>query len=218
MGVRHNMKQTFLHKTFDWILIGISLIFSVLTFMNLVNGFEHFSNFLLRIAFAFVSATALISLLVQRFNGERFSRIFIIVALIIPAILILYQYLTDLVFYGANRLNLLQNPILFLKLVGGIILLYLAIKFSKQQKAELIKDYGILIIGIGIFTICYVLTRTIEPNLNSELIDYPIWKTISKSIIGILTLVIGIRIKIEKMKFNTGLILTLILMFIFGLI
>ncbi len=212
------MKQTFLHKAFDWILIGISLIFLVLTFINLINGFEYFSSFLLRIAFAFVSVTALISLLVQKFNGERFSRIFIIVALIIPAILILYQYLTDLIFYGANRLNLLQNPTLFLKLVGGIVLLYFAIKFSKQEKAERIKDYGILISGIGIFTICYVLSRTIEPNLNSELIDYPIWKTIIKSIIGILTLIIGIRIKNLKTKFNKGQILILILMFIFGLI
>lgn len=212
------MKQTFSHKTFDWTLIGISLIFSILTFINLINGFEYFSSFLLRIALVFVSATALISLLVQNFNGERFTRIFIIVALIIPALLILYQYLTDLVFYGANRLKLLQNPTIYLKLVVGIVLLYFVIKFSKQQIAERIKDYGILIIGIGIFTICYVLTRTLEPNLNSELVAYPIWKTIIKSIIGILTLIIGIRIKNLETKFNKGLILTLILMFVFGLI
>jgi hypothetical protein len=160
----------------------------------------------------------LISLLVQKLNGERFSRLFIIVALIIPAILILYHYLTDLIFYGVNRLNLLQNPSLFLKLVGGIVLLYFAIKFSKQEKVERIKDYGILIIGVGIFTVCYVLIRTIEPNLNSELIDYPTWKTIIKSIFGILTLIVGIRIKNRKTKFNKGLLLTLILMFIFGLI
>ena len=212
------MKKIFAHKVFDWILIGISLIFSVLTFMNLMNGFEYFSSFILRITFAFVSATALISLLIQKFNGERLSRIFIIVSLIIPAILIFYQYLIDLVFYGVNRLNLLQNPTLFLKLIGGIVLLYFAIKFSKQEKVDRIKDYGILIIGIGTFTICYVLIRTIEPNLNSELTDYPIWKTIIKTIIGILTLIIGIRIKNLKTKFNKGLILTLILMFIFGLI
>jgi hypothetical protein len=212
------MKQTYLHKSFDWILITISLIFLVITFMNLINGFEYFSSFLLKIAFVFVSAIALISLLVQKLNGERFSRLFIIVALIIPAILILYHYLTDLIFYGVNRLNLLQNPSLFLKLVGGIVLLYFAIKFSKQEKVERIKDYGILIIGVGIFTVCYVLIRTIEPNLNSELIDYPTWKTIIKSIFGILTLIVGIRIKNRKTKFNKGLLLTLILMLIFGLI
>jgi hypothetical protein len=113
---------------------------------------------------------------------------------------------------------LLENPLLFLKLVAGIILFYLTLKYSRQQKSEQTKDYGILIIGIGIFTVCYVLTRTVEPNFNSDLSDYPIWKTIVKSIIGIATLIIGTRIKNEKIKFKKGLIWTIILMFIFGLI
>lgn len=212
------MKQTFSHKTLDWIIIGISLLFSVLTFINLTNGFEYFSSYILRLTFALVSLTAFISMFFQKVNGERFSRIFLIVVLVIPGIMILYQFLTDLIFYGVNRMNLLQNPTLFPKLLGGIALLYFAIKYSNQQKAERIKDYGILIVGIGIFTICYALTRAIEPIVNLELIDYPIWKTTAKSIIGILTLIIGIKIKKQKLQFNKGLIMTSILMFIFGLI
>jgi hypothetical protein len=216
--ISQNMKQTFLYKTFDWILVVVSLYFSIFSFENLINGYEYFSTFLLKIVFFIVSITALISLLLKPLNGERFSRIFIIVVLIIPGILVVNQYLVDLIFYSINRLNLIQNPILFLKLIAGIVLLYFAIKFSKQQKAEQVKDYGILIIGIGFFTICYVLTRTIEPNFNSELNDYPIWKTAIKSIIGILTLIIGIRTKNQKVKFTRGLKITLILLFIFGLI
>lgn len=214
------MKQTFTLKNFDWIIIGISLIFSVLTLINLINGFKFFSSFLLRIVFTLVCVTALISLLFDKFNGERFSRIFIIVYLIFLGILVLYQFLTDLIFYDANRLNLLQNYTLILKLLGGIALLYFAIKFSKQQKTEHIKDYGVLIIGIGIFTIVYVLTRTLEPNFVSPdlIMGYPIWKTITKSIIGILILMIGFRIKNIKTKFKKGLMLTSVLIFIVGLI
>ncbi|WP_396149848.1 hypothetical protein [Flavobacterium sp.] len=212
------MKQTFLYKTFDWILVVVSLYFSIFSFENLINGYEYFSTFLLKIVFFIISITALISLLFKHLNGERFSRIFLIVVLIIPAILVLNQYLVDLIFYSINRLNLIQNYILFLKLIAGLVLLYLAIKFSKQQKAEQIKDIGILIIGISFFTNFYVLVRTIEPNFNSELSNYPIYKTIIKLIIGILTLIIGIRIKNQKVKFNRALIITLILLFTFGLI
>lgn len=212
------MKQTFLYKTFDWFLIGLSLSIAVLSFINLIYGFEYLSSYILRIVFAFVSASAFISLFVKNANGERFSRIFIIVALLIPGILILNKYLTDFVFYGANRLNLLLDPILFLKLILGMVLLYFSSKYSKRENSERIKDYGIVIISIGIFTICYVLIRTMETKFNSELIEYPIWKTIIKSMMGFGTIIFGIRIKNFKMKFINGLLLALILLFIFGMI
>jgi len=212
------MKKTFLHRILDWVLILISFIFSVLAVWDLTNGFEFFSNYLLKIAILLISITALFSLLIPKINGERFSRIFILAVLIIPAALIANQFITDLVFYGATRTDLLKSPILYLNLIGGIILLYLTLKYSKQQKQDRKKDYGILIIGVGVFAICYVLSQTIEPNFSSDLNNYPIWKTIAKSIIGIVTLIIGIRMKDQKIKFNKGLILTLIIMFVFGLI
>jgi hypothetical protein len=212
------MKKTFTNRILDWILIGISLFFVILTIWNLASGFEYLSSYLIRIAFALTSLMAFLSLLISKINGERFLRIFILVTLIFPAILIANQFTTDLVFYGATRTDLLQNPFLFLKLVGGIFLFYLTLKYSRQLKAEQIKDYGILIIGVGIFTICYVLTRTVEPNFNSDLNDYPIWKTIVKSVIGIAILIIGTRIKKEKIKFKKGLTWAIILMFVFGLI
>ena len=212
------MKKIFSNRILDWSLIGVSLLFVLLTVWNLAGSFEYLSSYLVRIAFALTSLMAFLSLLIAKINGERFSRIFILVTLIFPAVLIANQFTTDLVFYGATRTDLLQNPLLFLKLVGGIMLFYLTLKYSRQQEAERIKDYGILIIGVGIFTICYVLTRTVEPNFNSDLNDYPIWKTIVKSVMGIATLIIGTRIKNEKIKFIKGLIWTIVLMFIFGLI
>ncbi len=212
------MKKTFSNKILDWTLVGIALLFSVLAVWDLKNGFEFFSSYLLKIVIALISTTTFLSLLISKINSERFSRIFVLVVLIIPAVLIANQFITDLVFYGATRTDLLQNPLLFINPMVGIIIFQLTIKYSRQEKSEQIKDYGILIIGVGIFTICYVLTRTIEPNFSSYLNDYPIWKTIVKSVIGIATLIIGTRIKNEKMKFKKGLIWTIILMFIFGLI
>ena len=214
------MKKTFSNRILDWILIGISLLFSILTVWNLLNGFDFFSSYLLRIIFALTSITAFLSLLISNLNGERFSRIFILVNLIFPTILIANKFTNDLVFYGTTRTELLQNPLLFAKLVGGIILFYLTLKWSKKEKTERIKDYGILIIGIGIFITLYILTRTLEPNFvtNDLIIGYPLWKTIVKSVIGIIILLIGTRIIKEKIDFKKGLIWTVVLMFIFGMI
>ena len=218
MDVGHNMKKTYSLRILDWILVGISLFFSVLTVWNLTTGFDFFSGYLVRIVFALASITAVLSLLISRINGERFSRIFILVVLLLPPLLIANLFITDLVFYGATRTDLLQDPSLYLKLVSGLILLFLTLKYSKQQKEDRRSDYGVLIIGVGIFAICYALTLTIEPYFNTDLSDYPIWKTIVNLIIGITTMMIGIQLKVGKLKFNKGLILTLILMFIFGLI
>lgn len=214
----NRIKKPFTNKIIDLILIGITSFFVILTVWNLTNGFEYLSSYLIRIAFALTSMMTFLSLLISQMNGERFSRIFILVILIFPAVLMANQFTTDWIFYGVIRTDLLQNPFFFLKLFGGIILFYLSLKYSRQRKEERTKDYGVLIIGIGIFIVAYVLTRTIESNFNADLNGYPIWKTIVKSVIGITTLIIGTQIKKEKIKFKKGLIWTITLMFIFGLL
>lgn len=212
------MKQTFSNKIFNWVLIAISLIFSVMTIMTLIDGFDFVSVYLIKIVFATVSLTALISLVAKEMNGERYSRLFIVAVVILPCVLVLNEFITDLVFYGVYRPELFSNPILFLQLLSGILLYYFAIKFSKQTRSAQIEDYGVLIIGTGLYSILSVMTRYIEPIVNLEIIVYPIWKTIIKSIIGIAIFIIGLKIKNGKIKFKKGLILTIILVFIFGLI
>jgi hypothetical protein len=212
------MKQTFSNKYFDWILIAITFLFSIDTVLNLFNKFEYFSSYLLRITFALVSIAALISLVVKNGNGEKYSRFFIIVGLIIPSLLIFNQFITDLIFYGTKRLNFLLNPILYLKFIIGIILFILTIKYSKQTKSDRIKDYGILTSYIGIFLIGLILIKAIEPNFNTELNNVPIWKIIVKTIIGLSIVYLGYRLKNENIKLKTSVILFLISMFIYGLI
>ena len=212
------MKHTYSNKYFDWILITITLLISIQNVPNLFTGFEFFSSYLLRIVFSLVSVVALLSLLIVNLNGERYTRFFIVVALIIPPLLIINIFLTDLMFYGANRLNLLQNPILFLKLIGGIVLLALTIKYSRKTKSERITDFGILIISVGVFAIVLTLVKTVQANMLSELNVLPPWKTIIKSIIGFVITYFGFRLKSGKTKLKTCIILVLIFMFIYGLI
>ena len=212
------MKQTFSNKYFDWFLIAITILFLIDTLPNLFNKFEYFSSYLLRITFASVSIVALISLLTKNGNGERYSRFFMIIGLILPSLIIFNQFLTDLLFYGINRENLIQNPILYLKFIIGITLFILTIKYSKQTKSDRIQDYGILTNYIGIFLISLILIRTIEPNFISDLNNVPIWKTITKAILGLVIVYLGYRLKNENMKLRTCIILVLISMVIYELI
>jgi hypothetical protein len=194
------------------------MLFLIDTVPNLFNKFEYFSSYLLRITFASVSIVALISLLTKNGNGERYSRFFIIIGLILPSLIIFNQFLTDLLFYAINRGNLLQNPILYIKFIIGIILFILTLKYSKQTKSNRIQDYGILTSYVGIFLISLILIKTIEPNFIADLNNIPIWETITKAIIGLVIVYLGYCLKNENMKLRTYMILVLISMVIYGLI
>ena len=161
---------------------------------------------------------ALISLLAKKGNGERYSRFFIIVGLIIPTLLLYNQFLTDLIFYGVHRISLLQNPMLHLKFIIGIVLYALTLKYSEQTKSDRIQDYGILTSCIGIFLILLIIIRTIEPNFIPGLDTIPIWEVITKTSFGLLIIYLGLRLKSKNMKLKTCLILALISMLIYGLL
>jgi len=212
------MKQTYSNKYFDWILIAITAIFSINSVINLFNKFDFFSSYLIRLTLALVSTVALTSLIVKNGNGERYSRFFIIIGLILPNLFFFNQFLTDLLIYEINRISLIQNPIINLNFILGIILFILTIKYSTENKLNRIKDYGILINYIGIYLIGLIITKSIEANFIADLNNIPIWKIITKTIIGLSIIYLGYRLRNEKMKLKTCLILTLISMFIYGLI
>ncbi len=211
------MKQTFSNKLFDYILIGLSLFYSIISILFFDFEYEFFSSFILKIFLLIIPIITFISLVFNFLNSERFTIYFIILVLLFPSIYILCQFFADLIFYSICRYDLLQNPILLINLIFGISLIYFSIKFSKQQKNERIRDYNILIIFIGLYLIFHVIIRSIEPLFNWKCNDYPIWKTIIKLVIGLLVFVVGNKMKTEKIKFKNGLVLTLILLFIYGI-
>jgi len=211
------MKQTFSNKLFDYILIGLSLFYSIISILFFDFECEFFSSFILKIFLLIIPIITFISLVFNFLNSERFTIYFIILVLLFPSIYILYQFFTDLIFYSICRYDLLQNPILLINLIFGISLIYFSIKFSKKQKNERIRDYNILIIFIGLYLIFHVIIRSIEPFFNWKCNDYPNWKTLLKLGIGLLVFIVGNKMKTEKIKFKNGLVLTLILLFIYGI-
>ncbi len=204
------MKQTYTKRYFDFVLIACSLLFFIDIVVSLFDKLEYFSIYLLRITWAFVSVLSLISLTTTKLNSERYSRFFIIINLIVPPTLILVQFLTDLLFYGANRTDLLQNPVLYIKLIIGIILYVLSIRFSREQESKTIRDYGILTILIGLFVLVLSTLIIIESNVKNLTNTTFAMKTI----VGLLIVLLGIRLKSEKIKFKVFIILLSILTFV----
>jgi len=113
-------------------------------------------------------------------------------------------------FYGANRTDLLQNPVLYIKLIIGIILYVLSIRFSREQESKTIRDYGILTILIGLFVLVLSTLIIIESNVKNLTNTTFAMKTI----VGLLIVLLGIRLKSEKIKFKVFIILLSILTFV----
>src|SRR4051794_25701288 len=102
------MKQTYTKKYFNFSLIAFSLLFFFDSVVSLFDKFEYFSSYSFRVIWIFFSGLSLAALITIKLNGERYSRYFIIINLIVPPTLLLVQFLSDLLFYGTGRTDLLQ--------------------------------------------------------------------------------------------------------------
>ena len=212
------MKKTFSNIFLNWTLIIITLLFSTNSIYRLFSPIEFYSIFFLKIVFAFFSVAAFVSLILANKNAKRNTRFFIVILMLIPQLHIWNQFLTDLLFYSINRINLLLNPFLFLIFITGIILFALSIKYSDEVKLVRIKDYGLLIILFGIFNIIMILIESVETHFVAELTKKSYWEIITKILLGLCIIYFGFRLKNEKMKLKSCLLLSFILIFIYKII
>lgn len=207
------IKETFSNKYFNIILIGITLYFTVISITKLIGEFDFYSNYVLRISAVLLSILAFFTLLVKNTNGERFTRFFIIGVLIFPLFTVLNQFLVDSLFYGINRINLLQNTLLNSIGLVGILLYFLSHHFSKQTQTSHQKDFGLFICGIGIFIVMRTIIRIIEANYVHDMHPFSFSEITIKTVIIILLFFIGFRMQQQKLKFGKGLLFTFVLLF-----
>lgn len=201
------MKPTYTKQYFDFTLITFSLLSLLDITVSLFGKFEYLSTYLLSVLWAAFSIVSLLSLTTAKLNGERYSRAFILVNLIMPPALVFIQCLIDLVFYGAVRTDLLQNPTVYIKLFIGIILFMLSIRFSKEVELERTRDYGILTILVGIFVVICTFIVTVESTVKS----FTDIGFVMKTIIGLVIIFLGTKLKNQNVKFSTFCILLLAL-------
>lgn len=209
-----HIKKTFSNSYFDLILIMITSYYTIISIQKLAMEFDFFSSYLMRISTTLLSILALTSLLFSKLNGERFVRFFIIGVLIFPMLLFVNQYCIDLLIYGINRTNLLQNTVLNLFGIVGVVLYLASYRFSTQTKVERQKDIGLLILGIGFFITVRTIIIAIESNFVPDMNKMSLVESVIKISIILILFLLGYKMSTGKIKFSKGILFTALILFI----
>ena len=212
------MKTIYKNRTFDWIMILINLLVLTQVIYNLFLPFNYLSSYSLRLVFAIVSMGPILSVLIKKMNSERFFSFFIFITLIILPCFIIFEFLKDLMIYGISQTDRIDNPILLVKLIIGIILIYFSIKYSKISNEDRAVNYNILIMLIGLYIIILTGIMHFEPRLDSEMHNKPIWISVLKIILGFMIIFVGYLLKKKRIKTKKGLVYVLIFIIVNGLI
>ena len=121
------MKSIYSNKYIDWLFIFIILAIISIQIYSLTGATTQIAIQFIAV-YLCVSLIALIALLVKNKMAHRLTQLFIIVVFISSPALIIYRYLSLYLFYGTNQIYLLQQPLLFISLVLGIVLFMVTIK------------------------------------------------------------------------------------------
>jgi len=131
------MKTVYSVKYLDWLLIVIilfKLILLTFNFLNLPETPPQIAFFIV-IVLIKISLIALANVIFKNKYSHKFIQLFLIAVLILPSLLIIYRYLSVLVLYGFNRIELLNNPFLFLQLIVGVgLFVYTKRMYIKKNK------------------------------------------------------------------------------------
>ena len=207
------MKEIYSNKIFNWIILIVSVFSLIDTSYHLIQEFEFFNVLTLRIILFIVPILSILSFFIKKLNKEFYSRLFIIVNLIVLQIAIYFQFLVDQFFYFVTRTDLISNPVLHINFIIGLVLFFLSIKFSKTPKIERQNEYGIMIILYGIFLIVLNFTKFFDYDSENFSVKFVIKFLLSISIIFLAN-----KSRTEKLKFKTTIIFFLILTIINGML
>lgn len=208
------MKEIYSNNIFNWVLVIISVLTLIDTSNLLSQEFEFLNVLTLRIILFVIPILSILSFFVSKLSKEFYSRLFILANLIALPLAIYYRFLVDKLFYLVIRTDLVSSPVIHLKFLIGIILFYLSIKFSQQSKPQRQNGYGILMIIYGLFSVILSFTKIFDYDpANFSIIEF-----VAKLILSIGIIFIGNRLRINKMKFRTSIIITVILAIICGML
>jgi len=208
------MKEIYSNKIFNWIILIVSVLTLIETSYRLTKEFEFFNVLTLRIILFIVPILSIFSLFIKKLNKEFYSRLFIIVNLIALQIAIYFQFLVDQLFYLVTRTDLISNPILHINFIIGLVLFFLSIRFSKTPKIERQSEYGIMIILYGIFLIVLNFTKFFD----YDSVKFSMIKFVIKFLLIISIIFFANKLRTEKLKFKTTIIIFVILTIINGML
>jgi len=208
------MKKIFYNNSFNWILAIISILTLIDTAYLLSKEFDYLNVLFLRIVVFVISTLSLLSFFILKLNKEFYSRLFILGNLILVPLLIYFSFLVDQLLYSVTRTDLVSNPAIHIKFFTGFILFYYSIKFSQESKTKRQSEYGLMIMLYGLFLIILNFTKVFDYTLEEfSLIEFVIKIILSSGIIFT-----GNRLRLNKLKFKTTIIITTIIAIVFGVL
>lgn len=208
------MKKIFSNNIFNWILIIISTLTLIDTAYLLSKEFEDLNLLFLRIVLFIIPTLSLLSFFVTKLNKEFYSRLFVLANLIAMPFAIYYQFIIDQLFYLVTRTDLISNPAIHINFLIGLVLFYYSIKFSQDSKTKRQGDYGLMIMFYGLFLIILNVTKIFD----YEPENFSLIKFVIKLFLNVGIIFIGNRLRLNKLKFKTSIITTIILGMIYGML
>lgn len=208
------MKQIYSNKIFNWIILIVSVLTLIDNSFRLNQEYEFLSVLILKIILFIFPILSILSFFFKKMTKEIYSRAFILVNLIFPPVTVYFQYLVDLLFYSFNRTDLISRPTMHINFLIGLVLFFLSLKFSKQTKIQRQNEFGILIIVYGLSLLILNLTRV----FNYDSVEFSVITFCMKILISISIIFVGNKLRTEKLKFKTTIIISLILAIISGML
>ena len=189
----------------------ISLIDSIFLFSQ---DFQFASTIAIRILLVTLSLSAVLSHFISQIDTEKVTRIFILGYLIFPPLVILNQIVSDYLFYGILRTDLLgiKNIHIILNLIIGIILFGLTLKFSKKSTVNKLQENRAVVRYLGFFLFVIACLKFLSFDQSTSIA----FKIMFKIIIAISLIYLGYKFKKENKKFFKLLLISILLIFIYN--
>lgn len=202
------MKEIYSNKIFNWTLVIISILRLIGSSYLLTEEFNFFNTLFERIFLFVISILSILSFFIKKMNNEFYSRFFIVATLISPYLSIYYHFVSDKLFHSIPSTyfiyTITQAPISHFIFLFGIIMLFLSIKFSKKTIKQRESEYGIMIMIYSLYVIILCFIDYFQILLSIKFVGI-------RLLLSLGILLIGNRLRLEKIRFINAIILVLIL-------
>ena len=201
------MKQTYSNKIFNWIILLTTLIFTIYHLIAIFSGFYFISATFDSLFYFALALSAFVSLLSNKMNGEKFSLFYISSFLLIFPISNYITFLIKVFKYGYSTVDF-EFSIIHLFFILGIVLTFFSDKFSLKSKNEIWNYRGIFFMIFGAYLQLKIILNYFD---FGKMIDLKM--LLLEILISAAIIIIGNRIKTNKINFSLGLIFEIFLLF-----
>lgn len=205
------MKYTFSNKVFNWLMVLTSLFFTTFHLWTIL-GSLHFNliNTFQTLFFTGLALMSLLSLIIRRADGEKFSTLFILGNLLLFPVSFFVPFFTREFKYGFTG-NYFEFPVMYWIFLIGLVMFYFSKKYSRSTQEKRNHYFRIFSIVTGIFLI--ITLFLIEASTSGY--SFTLTKYLIFALVAAILFSLGYQTKYTYLKGSTLLLLIFILISLF---